>query len=112
MLLLTVLRDKRIYNIKQMKVVKRAFDEVPFKQSSDLTRNFLDFIIKCAQSWDPRKYYAPCVSLVQASGTGKTKLLKVIADEVYVVYCCLHDENSSGYPSKSTIAIYLLQEPD
>src|SRR6266540_1682152 len=112
MSLLTVLKVKRIYDTEQMKVVQRAFNEVPFKQSSDLSKYFLDFITKCAQSWDPRKYYAPYFSLVQASGTGKTKLLKVIADEVYVVYCCLRDENSSGYPPKSTIATYLLQESD
>ncbi len=36
----------------------------------------------------------------------------MIADEVYIVYCCLHDENFSGYLSKSTIATYLLQESD
>ncbi|CAG8656966.1 8131_t:CDS:2, partial [Paraglomus occultum] len=47
---------------------------------------------------------------LEGSGTGKTKLLHKIAENVRAVYCCLREESSSGHPARSYIANKLLDK--
>ncbi|CAG8641129.1 11001_t:CDS:2 [Paraglomus brasilianum] len=54
------------------------------------------------------EFCAPYTTLVQASGTGKMKLLHKTAESVKAVYCCLREENSSSHPARSYIANKLL----
>ncbi|CAG8778591.1 14868_t:CDS:2, partial [Racocetra fulgida] len=95
-------------NSKETEVVRKAFD-IDFKDPSDLLKRFQDFINEC--SYNYRKtgnYYAPYTTLIQASGIGKSKLLKKNAEDISTIYCCLRDHNSSGYPPRSYIADALL----
>ena len=57
-------------------------------------------------------FYTPYTTLIQASGTGKTKLLYTIAESVKAIYCCLREPSSTGYPPRSYIANTLLGSRD
>ena len=95
---------------EEEEIVRVAFDR-PFRDPSDLSERFMTFIDKCSYEYDTTKdYYAPYTTLIQASGTGKSKLLKNFADSRMTVYCCLRESKSSGYPSRSHIANILLRE--
>ena len=61
--------------------------------------------------WDPSVYYSPYTSMVQVSMSGKTSILMKLGSEgsFFVVYCCLRQLTSSGYPPRSRIATKLLQ---
>eukprot|EP01042_Synura_sphagnicola_P036583 gene36583-biopygen10565 len=58
----------------------------------------------------PNVYLSPCVSVIQSSMYGKTRLIREIARSHYrTVYVCLRDERSSGYPFRTKDAYeYLL----
>ncbi|CAG8813692.1 10677_t:CDS:1, partial [Racocetra fulgida] len=95
---------------EEKEVVRKAFDRA-FKDPSDLSKRFMLFINKCLRKYETTsEYYAPYTTLIQASGTGKSKLLMNFAENVMTVYCCLRDSKSSGYPSRSHIAKTLLDE--
>ncbi|CAG8462437.1 27206_t:CDS:2 [Dentiscutata erythropus] len=69
------------------------------------------FIEKCLHEYEvDNDYYTSYITLIQASGTGKSKLLMHSAENTITVYCCLRDSNSSGYLSGSHIAKTLLDE--
>jgi len=95
---------------EEEEIVRVAFDR-PFQDPSDLSERFMVFIDKCSYEYETTKdYYAPYATLIQASGTGKSKLLKNFAENRMTVYCCLRESKSSGYPSRSHIANILLHE--
>ncbi|CAG8464573.1 26462_t:CDS:2 [Dentiscutata erythropus] len=95
---------------EEEEIVRKAFDRA-FQDPSDLSERFMLFINKCSREYKMTKdYYAPYTTLIQASGTGKSKLLKNFAENIMSVYCCLRDFKSSGYPSRSYIANTLLRE--
>ncbi|CAF0999921.1 unnamed protein product [Brachionus calyciflorus] len=54
-------------------------------------------------------YYAPYTMVCQSSGFGKSRACLSLKDEFYIVYCCLRDVSSTGYPKQSALASYLLQ---
>ncbi|CAG8740733.1 27252_t:CDS:2 [Dentiscutata erythropus] len=97
-------------HIKEMEIVRRAFDR-EFQNPNDLLERFLNYIDKCSHEYHLYNtiYYAPYVTLTQASGTGKSKLLKKVAENVTTIYCCLRDYNSNGYPFRSFITNVLLK---
>ena len=95
---------------EEEEIVRKAFDRT-FQDPSDLSKRFMDFIESCLCKYETTKeYYAPYTTLVQSSGTGKSKLLKNFAENQMTVYCCLRDFKSNGYPSRSHIADILLRE--
>ncbi|CAG8854348.1 42131_t:CDS:2, partial [Gigaspora margarita] len=97
---------------EEEEVVRKAFVR-DFRDPSDLSERFMFFISKCLCEYETTKdYYAPYTTLIQASGTGKSKLLMNFAENIMTVYCCLRDPKSSGYPSRSHIAKTLLDEFD
>ncbi|CAG8684476.1 2580_t:CDS:1, partial [Ambispora gerdemannii] len=87
-------------------VLKSAFKSTLMKPREDYVDIFFRHLEQCAIEWTPRDFYAPYTSLVQASGTGKSRLLRELAVEkdVLVVYICLRDSISRGYPKRSIIA--------
>ncbi|CAG8701567.1 9788_t:CDS:1, partial [Ambispora gerdemannii] len=76
------------------------------KPREDYVDVFFRHLEQCTIEWTPEKFYAPYISLVQASGTGKSRLLRELAFEkdVLVVYICLRDSITRGYPNRSIIA--------
>lgn len=66
-------------------------------------------IRKYIEQYDEFIYYDPFTMLCQSSGFGKSRACFGLVDEgFYVVYCCLRDEKSSGYPKRSVITDVLL----
>ncbi|CAG8772474.1 11839_t:CDS:1, partial [Racocetra fulgida] len=91
-------------------IVQKAFSRT-FQDPSNLSERFIKFIDKCLDDYETIKgYYAPYTTLVQASGTGKSKLLINVAEKIMTVYCCLRDSKSSGYPFRSDIANILVRD--
>uniref|UniRef100_A0A1D1XK08 Cytochrome c-type biogenesis protein CycH n=1 Tax=Anthurium amnicola TaxID=1678845 RepID=A0A1D1XK08_9ARAE len=94
----------------EKRVVEQAFD-LPFRDPDKLEERFIKFVDSCAKQYQTdSEFYAPYTTLVQASGTGKTKLLHKAAESVKAVYCCLREQNSSGHPARSYIANKLLDK--
>ncbi|CAG8710337.1 6407_t:CDS:2, partial [Funneliformis mosseae] len=86
--------------------LKNAFKNTLIKPREDYVDVFFRHLEQCANIWTPQQFYAPYTSLIQASGTGKSRLLRELAFEkdVFVVYICLRDSESRGYPKRSIIA--------
>ncbi|CAG8638432.1 1329_t:CDS:2 [Paraglomus occultum] len=96
---------------EEEEIVRVAFDR-PFQDPSDLSERFMAFIDKCSYEYETTKdYYAPYATLIQASGTGKSKLLKNFAENrmtfenerdvivtylAYVCACCKRLEEFNG----------------
>jgi hypothetical protein len=53
-------------------------------------------------------FYANFSSVIQGSGSGKSRLVKECSREFYVVYLCLRPEGSSGVPPRSELTSQLL----
>ena len=49
-------------------------------------------------------YYGPFTTLVQSSGTGKSRACCELANEMFVLYICLRPNNSTGYPPRSHLS--------
>ncbi|CAG8634928.1 12267_t:CDS:2, partial [Ambispora gerdemannii] len=86
--------------------LKSAFKNTLIKPREDYVNIFFRYLEQCAIEWTPYQFYAPYTSLIQASGTGKSRLLRELAFEkdVLVVYICLRGSMSRGYPKRSIIA--------
>ena len=97
---------------KDLVVFKNAFDS-PFHDPNDLVNHFISHLRDCVRKWEGSTFYSPYVSLVQSSGTGKTRLIRQLSENgVYVIYACLREEVESGYPPRSLIASELLASTD
>ena len=81
---------------EEEEVVRKAFDRA-FQDPSDLSERFTLFINKCMHEYETTKdYYAPYTTLIQASGTGKSKLLKNFADSRMAV--CVSPNQAAIHP--------------
>ncbi|RNA17112.1 dynein heavy chain axonemal [Brachionus plicatilis] len=76
------------------------------------SRKFLsNQIRKYIESYNELIFYGPYAILFQSSGFGKSRACFGLVDEgFYVVYCCLLDLKSNGYPRRSTLADFLLKK--
>ncbi|CAG8727381.1 24676_t:CDS:2 [Cetraspora pellucida] len=91
-------------------IVQKAFNRT-FQNPSNLSERFIQFIDKCLDNYETiNGYYVLYTTLVQASGTGKSKLLINVAEKIMTVYCCLRDFKSSSYPFRSNIANILVSD--
>jgi hypothetical protein len=96
--------DKIVYALEkfseqELGVMNAALD-LSYSDPTDVAGHFIKTVGNNASVWDSSIYYAPCLSLVQSSGTGKTRLLKEVAEKgVYVVYVNLRSKRESGVPS-------------
>ncbi|KAG9295623.1 hypothetical protein G9A89_005316 [Geosiphon pyriformis] len=100
--------DAQKFNLNYA-MLKTAFRSTLMKPREDYVDVFFRHLEQCAMSWTSQQFYAPYTSLVQASGTGKSRLLRELAVEknVLVIYICLRDPESKGYPNRSDIATEL-----
>jgi len=64
--------------------------------------NFIAYLEHCVHYFEqnPGKIYAPYFAFVQASGSGKTRLLRQVAEEIRIVYLCARREGVNGYPER------------
>ena len=83
--------------------IYQAAFQYKYDDSQQLVGRFHSHLETCLSGWENTKYYAPYCSLVQSSGTGKTRLLKQLAvdKKAYVAYICLRKAGDSGYPLRS-----------
>jgi hypothetical protein len=79
-------------------------------QRQELVFRFMKYIRDRLNDWKYLTFHSAYCTCFQASGTGKTRMLKVVGEtHANVVYCCLRPANSSGYPGRSLIADNLLK---
>ena len=73
----------------------------------DVLNAFNQHTLNCATNWaENSKLYAPYFALVNASGMGKSRLIKELLLEKNVgFYICLRKSNSSGYPLDSGVPL-------
>ena len=95
---------------QELQLLRKAFG-CHFKDPLGVSNHFLDCLDNWSSKWKPTVYYAPYTSLVQGSGTGKSRLFKEISRNVYIFYCCFRSLGSTGYPQRSSIASVLLDTP-
>jgi hypothetical protein len=92
-------------------IAKRAFS-LPYKDCLNLVDRFEAFVERQMETWwsDPA-IYAPYFTIVQSSGTGKSRLIQHYAEssKAIVLYICLRQEHCTGFPLTSIIASRLLQ---
>ena len=70
-------------------------------------QDFKENILNVAKN--PTKHFSPTIALINASGSGKTRLIFKLGEKVFVVYVCLRDFGEfEGYPYRSEIATHLL----
>lgn len=56
-------------------------------------------------------YYGPYTVVCQSSGFGKSRACLSLIDEgFFVVYCCLREKGSNGYPKRSCLAEHILED--
>jgi hypothetical protein len=82
-------------------VFEKAFEH-KYEDPNKVLLRFLQHLeCECVGNWTDSEYYAAYLSLVQSSGTGKTRLLKELAikEKVFVAYACLRTKKDSGYPT-------------
>lgn len=64
---------------------------------------------------ETKEFYAPWLSIVQSSGTGKTRAIFELAQEkkASLFYVCYRDKNDTGYPlATHKVFDFLHMEPD
>ncbi|KAI9325467.1 hypothetical protein DFJ73DRAFT_965817 [Zopfochytrium polystomum] len=97
--------------------VKRAFQR-EFTDPLHYLISFRKELEKAASGWKD-KYYYPGVSLIQTSGSGKSRAVAQLAIPIskkmpglFVVYCSFMAKDASGFPGRSKIADRLLAAVD
>lgn len=78
--------------------------------------NFIKYVLSILDNnvkrWKKQVMYANYTSVIQASGMGKSRMIKQLAESgVYIFYCCLR-LSGSGYPLTSYITEHLLSSYD
>ncbi|CAF0865091.1 unnamed protein product [Brachionus calyciflorus] len=88
-------------------LVKESFkiDIIKHPELDFNSQRFLAEKIKMFIKKVDSKYYGPFTTLFQSSGFGKTRAcLSLVNENFYVVYCCLRNSFSTGYPPRSSLA--------
>src|SRR5690606_15474524 len=88
-----------------------------YRQPSRALRHFKEFFeekILKAYNINRNAFYALYFAVVQSSGYGKTRLLLEAGKRFFnLVYCCLRDPKSTGYPLRNDrLADYLKSHND
>lgn len=102
----TFAKNDKIFN----ELVEDSF-KTQLKQHSKLDFNSQKYLSRKIKSLIKKfdsKYYGLFTTLCQSSGFGKTRACEALVDEnIYVVYCCLRKQSSTGYPPRSFMADFL-----
>lgn len=77
------------YSLSQIESLRRAFYESKFIDPHNVKELFIEYLNDLIYNYDPEKHYAPYTSLIQSSGTGKTRLTKEVSSHFNIVYICL-----------------------
>ncbi|KAJ3341897.1 hypothetical protein HDU83_006382 [Entophlyctis luteolus] len=89
--------------------LRTAFER-PFEDPAKYLDAIVNTIRLYASAYNPMDYYFPAVSLVQTSGSGKSRAMIQMADRgLFVVYCSFMRFSSSGFPRRTKIANNLLK---
>ncbi|CAG8650438.1 3992_t:CDS:2, partial [Funneliformis caledonium] len=92
--------------------VRKAFD-CEYTNSSELRSSFFRYLEMFTSTYDQDKYYSPYVTLIQASEVRKSRLLKEIGNDVFVIYSCFHESSASGgFLERSIYANNILHTED
>lgn len=89
--------------------VRQSFG-MEYCDPEDYVGQFVEkFVFHVAKSWEQLKYYSPYCTLVQGSGTGKTRFLIQVGQRSFMFYICLRPEGRQyGFPYRSTCASRVL----
>jgi len=83
-----------------------------YNNPHNFIKSILEDLDSHVENWNKQIMYANYTSVTQASGMGKSRMIKQLAEAgVYVIYCCLR-LSGSGYPPQSHITKYLLDSYD
>jgi hypothetical protein len=85
----------------QLENLESAFN-AEYRDPHGWVNDFYEWCLEFVGSWY-RDIYSPYTTLVQSSGTGKSRFLKELAKKMYTFYICLRKPTSSGYPYRSRI---------
>ncbi|EFP78977.1 uncharacterized protein PGTG_04933 [Puccinia graminis f. sp. tritici CRL 75-36-700-3] len=81
-----------------------------YLNSDNILDPVLETLRENATNWARDDYKAPFTAVIGPTMSGKTRLIMELAKKVPVVYICLRPEESTGLPSRSKLADYLLPE--
>ncbi|KNZ59269.1 uncharacterized protein VP01_1770g5 [Puccinia sorghi] len=85
------------------KIVQKGF-HAKYQRGDLIVAPTLGALSEFAKEWNPSKHKAPYTSIIGPTMTGKTRLLKELAQYVPVVYVCLRPPQSTGQPPRSGLA--------
>ncbi|KAJ1565944.1 hypothetical protein HK405_011283, partial [Cladochytrium tenue] len=81
-----------------------------FKDPDNYVNRLYEDLERYAKAWERGGYYFPGASIIQTSGSGKSRAMRELAKHgVYVVYCSFMKGDASGFPRRSDIAEELLR---
>jgi hypothetical protein len=94
-----------IYDDDQMQMIKEGFGE-EYRDASGLVGRFATYVGGIIDEWNDDELYSPHGAIVQSSGTGKSRLIREYARQGgLVMYCCLREGDSTGYPPRTPAGI-------
>ena len=99
------IRQSRKYQYSSLdfEYLEKAFS-AQYNDPNNLVGDFVSYIRECFIAYrSPVQFLAPCIALVQCSGSGKTRLLRETARQLPVLYICLRQGNS-GFPNRTDAA--------
>ena len=112
------IEDSKAHNITSKPPVESSKASVDaaffgaYYDPHDFIKGILEDLDSHVENWNKQIMYANYTSVTQASGMGKSRMVKQLAEAgVYVIYCCLR-LSGSGYPPQSHITKYLLDSYD
>ncbi len=89
----------------------QASFSAPYMDPNNAVNNFISYVNLCAATYRKysREFYAPYITVVQTSGSGKSRLMRECAKVLPTLYVCYRAGNT-GYPLLTRSAIYSLFE--
>jgi hypothetical protein len=96
------------YSEAQIDQLTKSFSET-YVDPLDTVSYFKSYVDDCSSRYSAstRQFLAPYVALVQASGSGKSRLLREVAKSVCTLYVCCR-KGRSGYPPRTAAAYSFL----
>ncbi|KAI8928140.1 hypothetical protein BC831DRAFT_434487 [Entophlyctis helioformis] len=83
-----------------------------FRDPNGTLDAFCKYADKIVAAWkDGRDYIAPTGTILQASSTGKSRLIAQVGRERFLFFVCLRDQSEVAYPPRSKIADTIPDNP-
>ncbi|KAF9239629.1 hypothetical protein BU15DRAFT_74483 [Melanogaster broomeanus] len=119
-------KDKSYHDVRNLSILQMPSTEsyTQFSEDQELARSFnttyrgsaltafVEYLENNQRKFEQRKYYGKFCSIVQSSGTGKTRLmLELVKKDTLVLYMNLRPEQDrTGFPDRDPIPARLLTE--